>query len=100
MRRLNRLWRSTDRVTDVLAFRLKSTRSAAVPGQVAGEVLICWPQVVRQAKERRSSPGREFQILAIHGILHVLGYDHEQSASAARKMAAAEKRLLSRLPKV
>lgn len=61
---LNDKYRKIRRVTDVLAFFDPA------------EIVICWPQLVRQAKEQNHSQKKELAILLIHGLLHILGYDH------------------------
>ena len=58
-----------------------------------GEVLISYPQAVAQAKEQGHSPERELALLVIHGILHLLGYDHEEPEQE-EKMKQKEKELL------
>jgi probable rRNA maturation factor len=86
MRRLNRRWRKQDRPTDVLSFPLHQ------PGAL-GDVIIAIDTARRQAKEGGWPLAAELRRLLAHGILHCRGYDHE-SAAAARRMAAAERRLL------
>jgi probable rRNA maturation factor len=58
-----------------------------------GEVIISYPQAVEQAKEQGHSTEQELALLIIHGILHLLGYDHEKPEEEAR-MRAREKELL------
>jgi len=102
VRKLNRDYRGVDAPTDVLAFYMlpqKETESTFVlpPDGVArlGEVIISYPQAVEQAKEQGHSVEQELALLIIHGILHLLGYDHEQPEEEA-KMRAREKELLAR----
>lgn len=82
VRELNRSYRGEDRPTDVLAFYMTSAGDAFVspPDGVLhlGEVIISYPQAVLQAKERQHSLKKEIAILIIHGVLHLLGYDHEE----------------------
>ena len=89
---LNRTYRGQDKPTDVLAFALLPETGAepdlsftAPPDGVKhlGEVIISYPQAVRQAEERQHSLKREVAILVIHGVLHLLGYDHIESDEAA-----------------
>ena len=89
MRRLNRQYRHQDTPTDVLAFPLADT---ACPF-LLGEVIISVETAARQAAERGSSTAEEIQVLLIHAILHLVGYDHEISAAAARRMRAKERQL-------
>lgn len=89
---LNKTYRGQDKPTDVLAFALLPETGAepdlsftAPPDGVKhlGEVIISYPQAVRQAEERQHSLKREVAILVIHGVLHLLGYDHIESDEAA-----------------
>lgn len=64
-RRLNRKYRKIDRATDVLSF------------SDPAEIIVSWPCVVKQARERQHSRKKELAFLLIHGLLHLLGYDHE-----------------------
>jgi rRNA maturation RNase YbeY len=62
-----------------------------------GDVIISVEQARRQAKERKISLKMEMVTLLIHGILHLLGYDHERSRRQAKIMASLEQKLLSHL---
>ena len=80
MRALNRRWRRLDRPTDVLSFPSfegTSGRAAARRGAFLGDLVIDVPYAARQARRRGHAVGREVQILLAHGLLHLLGYDHE-----------------------
>ncbi|MFN7989080.1 MAG: rRNA maturation RNase YbeY [Thermoanaerobaculia bacterium] len=70
MRRLNRDWRKLDRPTDVLSF------PAEEPGFL-GDVAVDVPYAARQARKRGHAVDREVQVLLAHGVLHLLGHDHE-----------------------
>ena len=99
IRRLNRQYRGLDRVTDVLSFagqapdefKLTSGR----PPLSGGEIIICYPQASKQAKENGHGVGEEVKILLVHGLLHLLGYDHE-TAGDAREMEEMEEKILKR----
>jgi probable rRNA maturation factor len=93
---LNRDWRGKDRPTDVLAFAQRE--GVAVPGgdQVLGDVVISVETARRQAAERGHSVGREVRVLLVHGICHLVGYDHEDDADA-EVMEAKERELLAAL---
>ncbi|MCH3910197.1 MAG: rRNA maturation RNase YbeY [Bacilli bacterium] len=79
---INRDYRHVDRVTDVISFAFnddKDPKDAIVSKGVTkmlGEILICLPQAQRQAKEIGNSEERELSFLFVHGLLHLLGYDH------------------------
>jgi probable rRNA maturation factor len=92
IRRLNREWRGKDRPTDVLSFPQQEGNGAAPP-RLLGDVVISVATARRQAKERGESLGAEGERLLIHGVLHLLGYDHERSAAEARRMQRRERRL-------
>jgi probable rRNA maturation factor len=63
-----------------------------------GEILICWPQLRRQAKEYGWSNEIEFARLLVHGLAHLSGYDHENvSKVEARKMTDFEQSVLNKL---
>ena len=88
MRALNRRWTGKDRATDVLSFPLQE------PG-LLGDVAISLDTARRQAREGGWTLAAELRRLLAHGILHCRGYDHERMTDA-RRMAAAERRLLGR----
>jgi probable rRNA maturation factor len=99
---LNRTYRGQDKPTDVLAFALLPECDTELglsftnpPDGVRhlGEVIISYPQAVRQAEEQRHSLEKEVAILVIHGVLHLLGYDHIKSDEAAL-MSAKEAEIL------
>jgi len=92
MRRLNAQYRGRDMTTDVLAFAMREGPGPSSP--LLGDVVISVPQAIRQAAEQGHSIQRELATLLIHGILHLLGYDHERSASEARRMQRKEWALL------
>ena len=102
VRQLNRDYRGVDEPTDVLAFYMLPQKGvdssfALPPDGVArlGEVIISYPQAVKQAREQGHSPQRELALLIIHGILHLLGYDHEDPEEES-KMREKERILLER----
>lgn len=102
VRRLNRDYRGVDETTDVLAFYMlphKAGDSSFIfpPDGVTrlGEIIISYPQVVQQAKELGHSTERELALVIIHGILHLLGYDHEQPDEES-KMREKERAFLQR----
>lgn len=92
MRALNSKWREKDKTTDVLSFPFGD---AVGPGPtMLGDVAICLPVAVRQAKALRTSVDEEARLYLAHGLLHLLGHDHLKPGEA-RRMAAAEKKLLA-----
>ena len=99
--KLNRSYRGVDDTTDVLAFALSESSSeggepfVSPPDEIMhlGEVIISYPQAKRQAEEQRHSIGRELALLVAHGVLHLLGYDHEHPEDEQR-MRALEAKVL------
>lgn len=75
MRKLNKKFRHKNKATDVLSFEMKD-------GKNLGEVVIC-PEVVKEK-------GEDFKKVFIHGVLHLLGYDHEKSEKEAERMEQKE----------
>jgi probable rRNA maturation factor len=63
-----------------------------------GEVIVSCPQAVIQAKEHQHSIKKELAILIIHGVLHLLGYDHEEPEQE-RQMRGRETEILSQIEK-
>ncbi len=120
MRRLNRRYRHKDRTTDVLAFPITPTRPSPLPcpphlrgrvrvgrgggsGRELGDVVISLPQAARQAKQAGHSLERELAVLVTHGVLHLLGYDHERGTREASRMQRCERmvlRAVGRIPRM
>ena len=94
MRALNRRYRGLDRPTDVLAFAQREG-AGGTPDGLLGDVVISVDTAKRQAREAGESLGREVDRLLIHGLLHLLGYDHERSDAEARRMQRRERILAS-----
>jgi probable rRNA maturation factor len=102
VKQLNRDYRGVDEPTDVLAFNMLPQKAGddsfvLPPDGVTrlGEIIISYPQAVEQAREQGHSPKKELALLVIHGILHLLGYDHVEPEEEA-KMRAREKELLEK----
>jgi len=117
VRKLNHKFRGLDKTTDVLSFPqihkiqdvrcrqhppqsplakggIKRGYRASFAGLVLGDVVINLQAAKRQAPEHQMSFTDEMRWLLIHGILHLIGYDHEKSKYAERKMRQKEKELL------
>ena len=88
IRTLNKKYRGIDKITDVLSFgngaidRIVKSKTAEFinpPDNIVrlGEIFICYSQAAKQAKQKNHSVKRETTILLIHGILHLLGYEHK-----------------------
>ena len=89
IRELNRRYRNRDTPTDVLSFPLADE----VCPDLLGDVVISVDMLRRQARQRKRSVADELLRLLIHGILHLLGYDHEVSPAEARRMRKAEREM-------
>jgi len=92
MRTLNRTWRGRDRPTDVLSFSLLEGEGRRHRGALLGDVVISVETAAAQAAARHRSLDDEVLRLLIHGLLHVLGHDHERD-DEARRMEAEQRRL-------
>jgi probable rRNA maturation factor len=84
---LNRQYRGKDKPTDVLSFLLADELQPFL----LGDVVISVETAARQAQQRGHSLREELQTLLIHGILHLLGYDHEVSHNEALRMHRKER---------
>ncbi len=89
---LNRRWRGREGPTDVLSFSLLEGEHDAHRGALLGDVVIGLAVAERQAREQGCGLGDELDRLLIHGLLHLLGHDH-QAPEEARRMRAEEERL-------
>ena len=105
IQKLNRIYRGVDKPTDVLAFHMiPSTSQEPVQPFVGppdgvhhlGEVMISYTQAVKQAREQGHSIEQELTLLIIHGVLHLLGYDHEL-INESQRMQNEENTILERL---
>ena len=104
IQRLNRIYRGINETTDVLSFSMVSQLEQegltfVVPPDGLhrlGEIVISYPQVIKQAEEAGNKIEAELIRLMIHGLLHLLGYDHDQLEDEQR-MQAAEKQIAEKL---
>jgi probable rRNA maturation factor len=91
MQAYNKRYRKKDYPTDVLSFPADQTMDGE---RYLGDLLICVPKAAAQAEEKGHSLLREIRILLLHGVLHLLGYDHETDNG---QMDRLEKRLQKEL---
>jgi probable rRNA maturation factor len=107
MKYLNARYRGVDRITDVLSFPQQREKMRRSPGVTAvndntyatgntilGDLVICIPMAVSQAKKANVNFYDELLRLFIHGLLHLLGYHHEKNTYQKRKMQNKERELL------
>jgi probable rRNA maturation factor len=92
MAELNGQHRGRDAATDVLSFSLLEGDHAEHRSGLLGDVVICLPVAARQAEQGSRSLDEELLHLLVHGILHLVGYDHEDEEEA-RRMQAREREL-------
>jgi len=113
MRILNLQYRGIDRTTDVLSFPQQSaeelkgrrkegklwTSGLQTPDHrlILGDIVINLPKVQRQASEHGLTLSEELSRITIHGLLHLVGHDHEKSRYQKRKMESKERELLKSL---
>lgn len=93
MRELNARFRGVASTTDVLSFP-DEDRDEPGGGRTLGDIVISVPRAERQARERGHGFARELKILALHGYLHLLGYDHDRDDGTMMRLQG---RLIRRL---
>lgn len=91
IRALNRDWRGTNAATNVLSFRTKNTG-----GQHLGDIVLAYETIAREARRERKPFAHHLAHLAVHGFLHLAGYDHENEQEALA-MEDAERAILRQL---
>lgn len=91
---LNRQYRHVDRPTNVLSFPFETPPGFAGNDPFIGDLAICLPVILREAREQSKPTEHHWAHMAIHGTLHLLGYDHETDTDAEH-MEALETRLLA-----
>ncbi|TAN07120.1 MAG: rRNA maturation RNase YbeY [Rhodanobacteraceae bacterium] len=91
---LNRQYRGKDCATNVLSFPVELPRGVVSP--LLGDMVICTPVVAREAREQHKAVRDHYAHLTVHGVLHLLGFDHQNERDATR-MEALETRILAGL---
>jgi probable rRNA maturation factor len=94
MRSLNRKYRNKDKTTDVLSFPMHEGGRGRVQPDVLGDIVISLPTAERQARELGHSVRAEIDRLLVHGLAHLVGFDHERGPAAERAMQRKERDLL------
>lgn len=98
MRKLNKKYLGKNRVTDVLAFGQGQKFSILPKGELSlGEIVICLREVRKNARKCQSTFEKELARVLIHGILHLLGYNHERSSREAKLMEEKENFYLNQI---
>jgi len=106
VRRLNKLWRGQDKPTNVLSFpadqftfgKQKKNKKSVTQSKpiLLGDVVIARETILREARSEKKTPRAHVSHLIVHGVLHLLGYDHERS-KAAKIMEKLERQILDGL---
>ncbi len=97
IRKLNRTWRGKDKPTNVLSFPAAAAGDLRGPGEfILGDVVVAYATVAKEAKEAGKSLKDHLSHMVVHGVLHLLGYDHETTPDA-ETMESLETKILSRL---
>lgn len=92
---LNKTYRGIDRTTDVISFALNDNGAFPGPINVLGDIYISIPKMKSQAIEYAHSEKRELSFLAVHGLLHLLGYDHTLGEQEEKEMFDLQKEILN-----
>jgi probable rRNA maturation factor len=96
IRELNRQWRGRDEPTNVLSFPTNDARTQHAGPRLLGDVVIAYETTTREAQAQGLPLNHHLAHLAVHGYLHLLGYDHE-SEKEAEIMERLEREILARL---
>ena len=97
MHKLNKEYRGIDRTTDVLSFALNDNKHIDAIVNSLGDIFISIPKMKSQAEEYGHSEKRELSFLALHGLLHLLGYDHTLGKKEEEEMFGLQKEILNEL---
>jgi len=97
MRIYNNNYRQIDRATDVLAFPMREGFGGDLHPNVLGDVVISLEMTATEARRYARKEDEQLLILLIHGILHLLGYDHTESEAQAEIMERRERQLFNRI---
>lgn len=96
IREINAKWRHIDKPTNVLSFPAFALQPGQEPGEVLGDIVIARETVEREAAEEDKSFDDHLSHLVVHGLLHLMGYDH-QNDEEAEKMETLERKILASL---
>lgn len=96
MQEINRDYLGKDRPTNVISFAMQEGEGGGVQPDLLGDVVISAETAARDAAEAQTSFESELYFLLLHGVLHLLGYDHERGTQAeAKRMEAREREVFS-----
>lgn len=94
MHELNKKYRGIDKTTDVLSFAFEDNNKICYNIRQLGEIYISIPQMIKQAKDYQHSEKRELAFLVVHGLLHLLGYDHTKGKEEEKNMFSKQELVL------
>lgn len=94
MHELNKTYRGIDRTTDVLSFAFEDNNKLCYNIRQLGEIFVSIPRMQQQAKEYGHSESRELSFLVVHGLLHLLGYDHTKGENEEKEMFSKQELVL------
>jgi probable rRNA maturation factor len=97
MQELNRVYRHQDRPTNVLAFPQLPMPYSSPASAVLGDIVVSLPTAAREACTLQQPLEERVTYLLLHGLLHLLGYNHDRSAAECRRMEALEEEVLQYL---
>ncbi len=95
MHELNKTYRNIDRTTDVLSFAFEDNNKLCYNIRHLGEIFVSIPKMQEQAKEYGHSETRELAFLVVHGLLHLLGYDHTLGEKEEKEMFSKQELVLN-----
>lgn len=95
IRSLNAAYRGKDKPTNVLSFPMRDDEAGQPGPDLLGDIVISVDTALREAADREIPPLDHFTVLCVHGLVHLLGFDHEKDEDEAREMAAMEEKLLA-----
>ena len=95
MHELNKTYRNIDRTTDVLSFAFEDNNKLCYNIRQLGEIFVSIPKMQVQAKEYGHSEARELAFLVVHGLLHLLGYDHTKGEAEEKEMFLKQELVLN-----
>ena len=96
IQKINKEYRNIDRVTDVISFAFEDNDKDLYNGiRMLGEIYICIPRMKEQTVMYGHSETREIAFLAVHGLLHLLGYDHTKSKEEEKIMFGKQELVLN-----
>ncbi|MFB6182121.1 MAG: rRNA maturation RNase YbeY [Candidatus Magasanikbacteria bacterium] len=96
MKKLNSEYRDKDETTDVLSFAMNEGLEVKQKQKDLGDIFISIPQIKKQAQQRDINEKEELKRMLVHGVLHLLGYDHKEEEEA-KKMFSQQEELIKKL---